>query len=309
MTDREISRLIELKWWGETIETCRLDGWLDNFGREKDIGVYVFENLIIYTDAQIDSYVNCMIQEIQSDVYQSALEEGEYRRISETELDELWKKYIDNLRIIPIKESMDEGSSGVIMARKYRKRIQEDYDGENNIVIQIDALEQEISKGVTDVLFVDDFSGTGNQLYKFLDRNIMIGGTIKKVRDLPEVYPQINFRIAVLIVHEMSLKYHNDCAIEIKYVEKIDKEVDFLNDNCDSVLYAGVNEETRMTYANCIRSLCMKIIESDESYRSMEKYHLGLPIIFEYGCPNNSLLLLYAKTDNWKPLVELGDKK
>lgn len=254
MTDREISRLIELKWWGEIIETCKLDGWLDNFGEEKEIGKFIFENLIIYTDAQIDSYINCMVQKMQSDVYQDVLVKEGDRRISESELSVFWNNYIDNLRIIPIKDSVDEGSSGVIIARKYRKRIQEDYEGKNNIVIHIDDLEREISKGVTDVLFVDDFSGTGKQLNTFLDRNIIIGRTIKKVRDLPELYPHIRFKIAILIAHEKSLKRHKDCTIEIRYVEKIDEEVDFLKNDCDNVLYMGVNDETRIAYAEIGRA-------------------------------------------------------
>lgn len=309
MTDREINRLIELKWWGEIIETCKLDGWLDNFGTKKEIGEFIFEHLIVYTDAQIASYVNCMVHKMQSDVYQDVLMKAGGRRISESELNVLWKNYIDRLRIIPIKESMSGGSSGDIIARKFRNRIQEDYDGDNTIVIQIDALEQEITKGATDIFFVDDFTGTGKQLKTFLDRNVMIGGTIKKVGDLPEAYPQIHFGIAVLIAHETSLKNHKDCPIEIKYVEKIDEEVNYLKNDCDSVLYAGKDDKTRMVYADHIQSLCKEIIESDEYYKAKEKYHLGLPIVFEYGCPNNSLMLLYAKTDDWKPLVELGDRR
>ena len=172
------------------------------------------------------------------------MEEGD-RRISEQELNTFWEKYIDNLRIIPIKDSMDEGSSGVNMARKYRKRIQEDYEGDNDIVIHLDDLEKEIPNGVTEVLFVDDFSGTGNQLDKFIDKDIVIDRTKKKVRNLPEIYPHIRFRIAILIVYEKSLKRHKDCEIEIKYVEKIGEEVNFLKNDCESTLYLGVNDETR----------------------------------------------------------------
>ena len=49
-------------------------------------------------------------------------------------------------------------------------------------------------------------------------------------------------------------------------------------------------------------------MEENEELINLSTYVLNIPVVFEHGCPNNTLLLLFAHSDNWQQLFKRGNE-
>jgi hypothetical protein len=96
----------------------------------------------------------------------------------------------------------------------------------------------------------------------------------------------------------------NYSKIKLLYVDAIDDNLNYLNEN--STIYQKYDEEKRQELVREIQSLSDDIMNSNEELQKLSSYVLNIPVVFEHGCPNNTLLLLFAHSDNWQQLFRRG---
>lgn len=305
--EEEIDNLLKIHWWGEKIGRPVIDSWLENFGDDIDVGNYIIRNIIYYTSNQIESYVSQIILQMQADYYSKMFKKCE-GDINEEALYNMWIDSMKKTRFVPLEKRVDAGTSATIIIRKLRSVLRDYYDGEGNFVSKPNLIEENLRNGVDTIVFVDDFSGTGNQLHQFLNDDIEISGKTVKIRELPDIFPDVSFQFFVLVMHEKSREKNKDdlMRFEMRCVETVCNDLDMRDANC--ALYTGLSEEKRKHIAEYIVSKSELIQQENTKYRKVDKYQLGLPIVFEHGCPNNSCLLLFAKTENWNKLFSLGEE-
>lgn len=76
--------------------------------------------------------------------------------------------------------------------------------------------------------------------------------------------------------------------------------------NKNSRIYEKMDMEKKMEVINAIKRINDNIMDGNEEYKKLSSYVLNIPIVFEHGCPNNTLLLLFAHSDNWQQLFKRG---
>lgn len=297
----EINNLLKIRWWGNNTTRTLIDAWLENFeNSDKEIGEFILCNMIYYTSDQIESYVLQLILKMQACFYRDICM-GTIGQINEDMLNKKWRESMLRTRIIPLEKRVDAGSGANVIIRKIRELLNF-YLSEEGIVSKLDMLGDYLKGEVDSIIFVDDFSGTGCQLNDFLNESIEIDGDTIKIKDLPAKFPRVSFQIYFLVIHRASIERNHDDlkGFITEYVEVIGSELDLRNYDCE--MYVGISDKTKERIIGCIGSMSKRIQDEDEKYRKMDKYQLGLPIVFEHGCPNNSCVLLYAKTKSWNNL-------
>lgn len=295
-------KFIEYKWWTD-IDKRNVERWLKNFGEKKHVGRFILDNVIFYSKEQLGSYTLNVVNQIRGELF----ENQEKSKIDSYQNDdyyfEQWEEYKKELKVIAAANQEDVGSSAFQVIRRYRTLLGED------LVSGINGIEQCIKNGVKEFIFVDDFSGSGRQMKDFLNLDIEILGKKMKVHDIPKEFPEVNITIALYVIHKNALELFRRefPLLKIKYVDLIDEKIDFLNEK--SIFYNNMSREQRNEIIEFISSRRETIIRENKKYSSIEKYQLNIPIIFEHGCPNNTLLLLFAETENWRQLFKLGEEK
>ncbi len=297
-TDK-INKYVEFQWW-EGVEKRHIARWLKNFSGNEEIGELILNNIIFYSDEQLKSYTRCIVNEMQADIYQKDMEKNKYYQNDEY-YTELWKEYCKNMRIMPAATSDDAGSSGYEVVRRYRKFFCD------AMISSIDKIPSLLTNQLKELVFVDDFSGSGNQMKSFLENSITIRKKKYRLCDLPDEFPDIKITVALYVIHKEALKLLKEefPKIEVRYIDLIDDGLNFLNS--ESIIYKNLSSEKRKEIIEFISKKRDEIIKSDIRYEKMQKYEKNIPIVFQKRCPNNALILLFAETKEWKSLFELGE--
>ncbi len=296
----KINKYIEIGWWNG-VEKRHIEGWLKNFKDKKEIGELILDNVIFYSDEQLTSYTRCIVNEIQADIYRKDVEENKSYQDDEY-YNELWKKYCRNMRIMPAATSNDAGSSAYEVVRRYRKIFGDD------MISSIDQIPSLLtSQQVNEFIFVDEFSGSGNQIKTFLQNNITIEGKAYRLYDLLEAFQNIKITVALYVIHKDALGVlkREFPKLRVRYIDLIDNGLDFMN--LESTIYNNLDREERNKIIRYISVKRDEIIKSETHYRKMGKYEKNIPIVFQKRCPNNALILLFAKSGEWNSLFELGE--
>jgi hypothetical protein len=130
------------------------------------------------------------------------------------------------------------------------------------------------------IVFLDDFSGTGNSLVDWWSNVEMM------VR--PKNAP---FVVAVLILNQLAQEKIKQFATEVVGAEHL-----LENDNALSALSDLFNDaQKEAIFAYCKKTKCEAVFERGFG-------NCGLLIAFRHGCPNNSLPILWYTSSTWRPL-------
>jgi len=298
--DNLYEKFIECNWWID-VDKRRANSWIQNFGQDKDIGKLILDNIFFYNNEQLNSYTKNIINQIKGEIFQKhQLKNCKLFKDDPYYFDQ-WNIYKQNLKVIPATIPSDASGSAYQVMPRYRSILGSD------VVSDIYSIEEAIDNQIKELIFVDDFSGSGNQLKKFIEKEINVHGKLIKICDLPNEFTDLTVTIAVYVIHIKALKLLNDKfpKIKIRYIDLIDEKFDLLNDKC--IFYNKLTEEKRAHIIEFIINTRENIISKDEKYKKLMQYQLNIPIVFSHGCPNNALMLLYAKTNNWRQIFKLGD--
>lgn len=129
------------------------------------------------------------------------------------------------------------------------------------------------------VVFIDDFSGTGDTLEKWWE-------------NVETLVRPINAEVFVgLLVLNGAASARIRSFAEIVAVEELDESKNVLS--AESPKFSSAQKKILLKY--CRKTGCGKKVEA--GYGSC-----ALLLAFKHGCPNNSLPILWMKSETWRPL-------
>lgn len=292
---------VDLQWWNG-IEKRDIENWIRNFESNKDIAELILDNVIFYNRKQMKAYTRFLVNELKECVYMHVMKENHYKYVEDSFLDERWEEYLRETRFMPAVLPDDPSSSAHNIIGYWRSTLEHGSDP----ISSISSIEECYKKGVRRFVLVDDFSGSGEQMIGVLQQKVFWDGKEIEVGMLSECVSDIEIIVAVYVIHEqaksnLKSKYPQ---IEVIYVDLINQDLNYLNE--ESSIYEKYDEETRKEFVRQIQVICQDIMNSSEEMSNLSSYVLNIPIVFEHGCPNNTLLLLFAHSDNWQQLFRRG---
>ncbi len=277
-------------WKG--LDTIRLNTWMNNFvtPTEKYFAACVLDALIYRSNEQTFAMMKHLFQHSLPNVLR--IKPPKFS----TESD--WYQQLQcpihvkdpHIRIVPVIKSTDPPTkSGPLICRFYRRELRLN----QNLMIWPWQIDFAKSVGVNTFLFVDDFLGTGDQFEKFMD-NFLIKD---KIVNTDAIY-------APLVAHESGIKFLQDTYPELRIcaVEILTKEYNLFT--ADSLWFKDENNinsplSAYEFYDNLVKNRRLPISEYLTGYGGF-----AIAYGFEHATPDNSLPILWHRTENWEPLLE-----
>ncbi|MBL4797318.1 MAG: hypothetical protein JKY50_07885 [Oleispira sp.] len=264
--------------------------WLGNFTDNTDspsmdelVALYLLDRLVVRTTATaIAGYSRLIVNELR----QAFIKEGILpKEISINELKKQLRTYPGSLGInfTPVTFEGDQGDSGPSLYRRLHP------------IYRTDATFKKEPKAI---IYVDDCLGTGNQFDTFL----------KKVNPV-ELYPNSAIFYCPLIAYKATLERlrTEQPDITILPVEIIDEDVFPFSEN----EYGTVISQHLGVSISQLEEHYLKMFYEYCGAQGFSDYWSGyggicMPIIFEWGCPNNIPGILHmdrsGKIESWQQL-------
>lgn len=298
---------IEIQWWNK-IQKRDIDNWIKNFGANKELAEKILENVIYYNDPQMKSYTRFLINRLKGQVYEQIMQQGNYAFVDDGVLQSAWQAYKQKTRFVPAAEMGDTTSSAFMVVRQWRSVLEGVAGNEEELFTDIAGIEKNYGKGARRFILVDDFSGSGSQMLKVLEQEIAFQGRSVELGRLPDYAADVEIVVAVYVVHMEAIRAVGKKYPKVKiiYVDLISDDLNYLNEK--SILYRKLEEKEAKAIVAQIQKLCDTVKKEDAELQRLSSYVLNIPIVFEHGCPNNTLILLFAHTDNWQQLFRRGEE-
>ncbi|WP_346708049.1 hypothetical protein [Massilistercora timonensis] len=293
------NRYIELKWW-ENINKRDIQNWIHNF-EDEELAYSILDQIIFYNSRQLEKYTECLLNELKAKVYLKNVKKYGLGRVNDSCLEDSWKDYFSHTMILPAKCEKEIISSADTVIGKWRNVIGEEQLSDiTNIATAID-------NGTQRFILVDDFVGTGNQMEKVLSRKIKVKkGKEVTVGKIPEIYPEVEIKVALYVIHEKG--YQNlkkkFPKVDFMFIDYITEEVNLISEKNELFRRKTIEEANK--FKQSLEEIKEKIRKDNPDYEKLLIYDLNIPIVFEHGCPNNTILLIFAKTRKWKQLFKGG---
>lgn len=292
---------IDVQWWNG-IEKRDIENWVKNFGTKKKLAELILDNVIFYNVSQMKAYTRFLLNNLKDQVYMQTVRENGFSYIDDNVLQINWKKYMEGTRFVPAALMDDPTASAYKILSHWRGVI----GHEEHSISTINDIGKRYNEGIRRFILVDDFSGSGEQMKKVLRQKVWFNGSEVEVGALSDVVDDIELVIAVYVIHEEAKKMlqREYPRISIIYVDLLDEDLNFLNNKAS--IYEKIDDKKRQEMINEIKRINAKIMSDDEEMQKLSSYVLNIPVVFEHGCPNNALLLLFAHSNEWNQLFKRG---
>jgi hypothetical protein len=279
------SDLIDTKIW-QGIEKSNIEAWLTNFHtvEEKYFAAVILDALMYRSRAQTISLLIQLFQRILPDLVLQlgirTLDPDWIAALSQTSND-------PRIRIVPVIRDNDPPTkSGILIARLLKRhlRIKEKW------MLWPWQVESAINKGVSVILFLDDFLGTGLQFRRFIRR-----------MHLETTLSRANFIYSPLVAHGKGLENLRHKVPQVSYTaveilqeqhQLFSEESDFFKDG------SNTSNSARQFYKEFLNKHKLSNLGS----MAYGYGKLGVVYAFDHATPNASLPLLWLDTENWTPL-------
>lgn len=274
--------LIQSKIW-DSISEQSLENWISGLKvlRASLLGAYILDNLAFRTKNQYSALLDVLIDQVEVCVSNTQ------PAIPMIEAFNRRTKYPIALSpVIGMNEPPTKSGPYILRLAQRRFKLNSARMYWPHQLIQLEELNQ--------VIFIDDFCGTGNQFLDFLD-SINFDQLLLK-------FPHLKVSYAVTTLHENGLN-----TIKSKYSDITIYYSEYLTHSNSNLLHDkfldryevdGFKEQIREQY----EEVCLAIKPP-----SKFKYgygDLGLSYAFAHSTPNNSLPILWRGTEVLPPLVE-----
>lgn len=294
---------IDVQWWSG-IEKRDLENWIRNFGASEKLAELILDSVIFYNASQLKAYTRFLINNLKGQVYVEMARENNYSYIEDTVLDKKWSEYLNVTNFIPAALQSDPTSSAHKILGYWRSTLGRG----NHLFSIIGDIEKNYKNGIRRFVLVDDFSGSGRQMLAVLKQRIEFNGSKIELGLLPDIIDDVEIVISVYVIHEeakraLTNKYPR---IRVTYVDLISDDLNYLNEN--ALIYEKVDINKRQELIRELRKFTDSVVKNNEEFQKLSSYILNIPIVFEHGCPNNTLLLLFAHSDNWQQLFKRGEE-
>jgi hypothetical protein len=290
-------------WYGSELSGNDIERWVGNFRKPhgadegfdpQECAHFLLSSVIFYQQKHCKAIINGIVSKIKSTLHQE-LEWHEGKRVSEQAYSQAWNAYVKKCLVLPAAKQDDEGSSAQQAVRMWRNT-----DIDTGSVVELKRALDEDNK--RHIFFVDDFIGTGSRMSGFLSDNLFpqkAGYGFLTIRELIEQYSgSVDFNIAVFALHTQGQSRLNTEFPQIKLYsgDEYDEQYNILAEDC--VLYEAFKRDRA--------SIMAYISSKQEELHPDNPYKLNLPVVFNDGCPNNTLSLYYCEKPSWAKLFPLG---
>lgn len=292
---------IDVQWWNG-INKRDVENWIGNFGANKEMAELILNNVIFYNVPQMKAYTRYLINKFKENVYMQTLREKEYTYVEDEVLHKEWDEYMSETNFLPAAMQSDPTSSAHKIIGYWRSEV-----GKGSECFSvISDIEKSYNNGIRRFILVDDFSGSGEQMLSVLRQSVVFQGESIELGKLPDVVKDIEVIVALYVIHEKSKSalHSNYPNILVNYVDLISDDLNFLNEN--ALIYEQTDTNKRKQFIDEIKKLSESIMACNTELQELSTYVLNIPVVFEHGCPNNTLLLLFAHANNWQQLFKRG---
>ncbi|WP_396587731.1 hypothetical protein [Bermanella sp. R86510] len=255
--------------------------WLRNFNDDKQdeiVALYLLDRLVVRTkETAISGYSRLIASELRQSWIRNGIISND---LSITDLMKALKSRhgLNKVAMAPVTDHTEYGDSGPSLFRH---------------LDPIYSTKKKISKDVQAIVYIDDILGTGTQLMHFLE-NI----------SPQEEFPDAKIYYAPLVAYEDKLEESKERYpdIQILPVEIINDEVMPFKQNEYTEIITNFLDisvaELWQHYLKMFDKYC-----GAKGYKDMWKGYgnLGLPVVFEWGCPNNVPGMLRMEESNLYP--------
>jgi hypothetical protein len=278
-------KLIQARIWDE-IKMHRLESWrgcFENFGAEI-VGAYLLDNLCFRSRDQFFALLDTLFLEhlnSEHQKYGNILDLVQSRPTSATE---------SLVRIVPvIGLQAPPTKSGPYILRLAQRRY--------GFRSQWLSWPQHVGgiQGLSELIFVDDFCGTGQQFIEFAQS--------VELAQLHEANSAINISYFVAAAHEDGIdKIRKELPfVHIRYAERLGPANSVLHDKCfQRYQIEGFQSLVLEQYADITKRAGLP----QEGKLAEGFGGLGLAYGFAHATPNNTLPIFWYETDNWTPLLD-----
>lgn len=280
-------KLVQTRVWDE-IKEYRLEGWigcLQNHGAEL-LGAYLLDNLCFRSRDQFFSMLDALFLDLPA--YPSIPDDG--GRLIDRLRGYPQQGGPSSIRLAPvIGLASPPTKSGPYILRLTQRR----YMIRSDWLIWPHLLEKE--EGLTDIIFVDDFCGTGKQFVDFAN-SIRLGELHSQRQNMCITY-------LVAAAHEIGIKkIQNELPfVKIKCAERLSAITSVLEDECfERYQVDDFRNIVLEQYAHVTKQCGLPT--SGKFAKGFGE--LGLAYAFAHATPNNTLPIFWRETNQWTPLLE-----
>jgi hypothetical protein len=278
-------KLIQARIWDE-IKVHRLESWrgcFENYGAEL-VGAYLLDNLCFRSRDQFFSLLDTLFLDFVSS--NGTISSGHLLNLVRNRSNQTTESIV---RIVPvIGLSAPPTKSGPYILRLVQRRygIRSEWLAWPQHIQSIESL--------SELVFVDDFCGTGQQFIEFAQSIDLVKIRAEK--------PALKISYLVATAHEdgvNSIKKELP-FVHIKCAEKLGLTNSVLHDKCfERYQIAGFQTLVLEQYEDIVKRAGLPKGKFAEGFGK-----LGLAYGFAHATPNNTLPIFWYETDSWTPLLD-----
>jgi len=273
-------------------------GWTSNFSKEEmPLALRLLDGFTYFSD----ELVKQMFRSAFLNVSQHILTDKDSLKKSRTS----WAEFIDSLIVVRVTgEIPHDADSGFAFARLARDILMLD---EQKIVSPEAALDIFMRGYTPNVLFVDDFVGSGNQFGDTWEREYEIHNQkISFAAVQHHLQGKIKFFYCPVICTELGQSNISRRCPEVKIVPAHFYTSRQSALSSDSAIW---RKDMKIEGPEFVKTVSARIGLPDtdggeDCWRGFHK--LGLALAFSHGCPDATLPIFYTQLNNWKPLIKKG---
>jgi hypothetical protein len=216
-----------------------------------------------------------------------------------------WTRFVNSSLFVRVTgEIPSEADSGFIFTRLARDILRID---EHQILPPQEVLQRLLQHGQGNVIFVDDFVGSGNQFCETWNRAYTVGHISTSFQALANsARGSIRYFYVPLICTE---KGRDRLATDCPQVKIVPAHFFGPKQSALSSESEIWREDMRTEGPNFVEAASLRagIPDMDGNEGCWQGFHkLGLCLAFEHGWPDATLPLFYSTNENWKPLIKRG---
>ena len=286
---------IESNFWSK-LDITILRNWLNNFKTpdEKYCAAKLLDRFVYYSEADIISLLNYGLYEL---ILKRKVLEIEFKTsfsVRNEDLMEIRNNFFSSTLILPLlQDNLSESSLAML------RYLTNDLGFPEQNILNNRNLNSDVFSKARNLIIVDDFIGTGNQLLQFWNQTkIKVEGEEIIVNRLKSKFPNIDIEYLCLVCTEEGYSnFHAenyDVPLRITYCEMLENKFKVFGK--DSVYFT--NDEVEACRI-VLEELCKKNDLDLLGYNSLD-----YAIAFHHSIPDSALPLFYKKTSSWRPLFK-----
>ncbi|BCQ53755.1 hypothetical protein BLKGLAD_28170 [Burkholderia gladioli pv. gladioli] len=274
--------------------------WMSNFGTgEQPLAQRLLEGFTFFSDELVKQMFRSAFLSLSSRVLS---EKDDYPRARDE-----WTQFVDSMIVVRVTgEIPSDADSGFAFSRLARDVLMLP----ESRIASPEAVVNYLAKGgAGNVLFVDDFVGSGNQFSDTWERNYRTesGGlcSFKHISSQPDCKTRF-FYCPVICTELGQTNIRQRCGnvVQITPAHFFGSRQSALS--ADSAIW---RDDMRTEGPDFVRQASMRagIPDLNGAEGCWQGFHkLGLALAFSHGCPDATLPVFYSDANGWKPLIRKG---